>query len=42
MTFLKEPMIILRRGQSNIEVIDIKFQKVEDFSLSQNIGLVYR
>ena len=41
-TFLKKLIIILKKGQSYAKVINIKHQKVKDFSLSQNVGLVCR
>ena len=41
-TFLKELIIIFKRRQSHIKIIEIKLQKVKDFSLSQNVGLVCR
>ena len=39
-TFFKKLITILNRGQLRPKIIDIKLQKVNDFSLSQNIGLV--
>ncbi len=41
-TFLKELIIILRRGQLRAKVIDIKLKNIENFSPSQNVGLVCR
>ena len=42
MTFLKELMIIiiLKREQSYAKIIDTNLKKIDDFSLSQKIGLV--
>ncbi len=42
MTFFEELMIISRRWQLHIKVIDIKLKKIEDFSLSQNVDLISR
>ncbi len=40
-TFLGKPIIILKRGQSYVK-IRYESKKIDDFSLSQNDGFVFR